>query len=172
MPSKNQTIVHPNPPTEGGVGSVRNENNLQSAFPNSPIYKNDINDEERKAYFQSKVMDGVVISGFGLDSFNLDFSGSPNLDDVETGGGGLPGTPYIPNLNSADGAVPSGQAPYDGTRGKIEDKDAATGRQYGSGLGGLTSPSTTSPEISSQKLGDLISSNGSVGSKSFPNSTG
>ena len=171
MADVNQTIVQASPPIEGGPGSTRNESNLVQAFPGSPIHSGDIDDEERKELYQTS-LEGIVLNGLGISSFNLDFSEAPNIEDVETGGGGLPGTPYIPNLNSADGSSPAGLPPYKGTLGRVEDKDAASGRQYGSGLGGLVSPKTTSEEISAQKIGDLIASKGAVGSKSYPGSTG
>jgi hypothetical protein len=171
MADVNQTVVEASPPVEGGPGSTRNEANLVKAFPNSPIYSGELDDTERKEVYQTS-LDGIVLNGLGISSFNLDFSEAPNIEDVETGGGGLPGTPYIPNLNSADGASPAGLPPYDGTLGSVEDKAAASGRQYGSGLGGLVSPKTTAEEISTQKIGDLIASNGAVGSKSYPGSTG
>lgn len=43
---------------------------------------------------------------------SLDYAGAPDLNDVATGGKGLPSTPYTPNLTSpgeASGVSPNGQ---------------------------------------------------------------
>ena len=89
----------------------------------------------------------------------------PNLEDVETGGSGKPATPYVPNLNSPGPGVttPNAVPEYAGT---IPD----SGPEYGSGLGGTLSPSTTSAEIQNQTLGSL--GLGLTSGRSYPGSDG
>ena len=82
-----------------------------------------------------------------------------NFDDVETGGGGLPATPFTPNPSSpgAGSTFAGDQPPFEGI---IPD----SGPEFGSGLGGLLSPSTTSEEIQGQTLGSYISGRSYAGS--------
>tara|TARA_Y100000593_G_C4300032_1_gene332844 strand:- start:1672 stop:2076 length:405 start_codon:yes stop_codon:yes gene_type:complete len=130
-------------------------------FPASPIYSGQLTDAERTDAMQKLALDNVVTSGFGLNSFNRDFSQNdpPNLAEVETGGGGLPATPFVPNPTSpGPGSVFAGdQAPYEG-------EIPASTPEYGSGLGGTTSPSVTSAEIEKQTLGSYISGRSYAGS--------
>ena len=160
MAEQPQTIVQVPPPSESPLGS-RNEINLQAMFAASPIYTGDLTDDERKHTFQGDALDGVVTSGFGLNSFNRDFSKNdpPDLEDVETGGGGLPATPYVPNPTSpGPGSTFAGdQAPFTGV---IPESSP----EFGSGLGGTTSPSVTSAEIEKQTLGSYISGRSYAGS--------
>jgi hypothetical protein len=163
MAEQPQTIVETVPPSESPLGS-RNEINLQAMFGASPIYSGQLTDDERKSTFQKgdySALDGVVTSGFGLNSFNRDFSENdpPNLEDVETGGGGLPATPYVPNPTSpGPGSTFAGdQAPF---TGEIPESTP----EFGSGLGGTTSPSVTSAEIEKQTLGSYISGRSYAGS--------
>ena len=163
MAEQPQTIVEPAIATDKPLGS-RNETNLQAAFPASPIYAGELTDDERKEMYQIEALDGIVLNGLGLNSFNRDYDQNdpPDFADVETGGGGLPATPYVPNLASpGPGSIfPGDQPPFEG---EISDSTP----EFGVGLGGLTSPSETSKGLSSQKLGDYISGksyNGSDGS--------
>jgi len=160
MAEQPQSIVEIPPPSESPLGS-RNEINLQAMFGASPIYAGDLTDDERKSTFQADALDGVVTSGFGLNSFNRDFSqnDAPNLEDVATGGGGLPATPYVPNPTSpGPGSTFAGdQAPF---TGEIPESSP----EFGSGLGGTLSPSVTSTEIEKQTLGSYISGRSYAGS--------
>lgn len=153
MAEQPQTIVEPAIATDKPLGS-RNDTNLQAAFAASPIHSGELTDDERKATYQVEALDGVVLNGLGLNSFNRDYDQNdpPDLAEVETGGGGLPATPYVPNLSSpGPGSVfASDQPPY---TGEIDESSP----EFGSGLGGLTSPSETSKNMSSQTLGDYIS---------------
>ena len=162
---------------------VRSESstiNLRASFPNSPIHKEELTDKERQESFQKLVLDGnlednvevagTVVRGgpgHGTNSYNRDFKGTaqnpvPNLDDVETGGGGLPASPFVPNLaspgpgsaNAADQPVYTGDLP-----------DSQLKVNFGSGIGGLVSPHKTSLEISKQTvLGAYISGRSYQGS--------
>jgi len=141
--------------------------NLKASFPDSPIYKGEITDEERRELFQELALDGVVQNGNGFSAFNRDYVGStkdpiPNINDVATGGGGLPASPYIPNLTSpGPGSLNySDQPVFNGIL-----PDAERRGQFGTGLGGLVSPSETSEMIGQQNiLGGYISGRSYQGS--------
>ena len=165
MAEQPQIIVQPPVPSEKAFGT-RKDQNLRSAFPASPIYRNKISDDERKKLFQIEALDGTVVNGHGLNSFSRDYIGTsqdpvPNLDDVETGGGGLPASPFIPNLTSpGPGSISAADQPeYNGVL-----PDPATNVEFGSGLGGLVSPAETSERISEQSLGNYISGKSYLGS--------
>jgi hypothetical protein len=159
MADQPQTIVEPAASDDKPYGS-RNGINLRASFSASPIYAGDVNDDERKEVFQELALDGTVVGGLGLNSFNRDFSNAPDLSDVETGGGGKPASPYVPNLSSpGPGSVfPADQPEY---TGELPDGSAP---EFGSGLGGTVSPSKTSENIADQKLGDYISGRSYQGS--------
>ena len=137
-----------------------NTTNLQKAFPGSPIYQGEITDEERLESYQA-ILNSESLSGYGVVNFNMNYVGAPELQDVETGGEGLPATPYIPNPTSpgAGSYLASDQAEFDG-----EIKDVSTVSNFGSGLGGLVSPSTTSNSISRTKIGEYVSGRSYQGS--------
>ncbi len=165
MAEQPQLIVEVPAPTEKAYGT-RSDTNLRVSFPESPVYKGEISDAERKDLFQDECLDGVVVSGHGLNSYNRDFVGTtqdpvPNLEDVETGGGGLPASPYIPNLTSpGPGSLSAADQPeFTGTL-----PDAESNVEFGSGLGGLVSPAETSERISAQSLGSYISGKSYAGS--------
>ena len=162
MPEQPHKIVKPDPETGKPLGS-RNDNNLKSAFPNSPIYLEELTDEERKEKYKELALNGVVINGNGINSFNRDYSGAPNLEDVETGGGGKPASPYFPNLTSpGPGSVNAADQPaYNGDIPDTETKQAA----FGTGLGGTISPQQTSAQIKdTATLGEYISGKSYQGS--------
>jgi len=166
MPDQRQTILNTIAPPNRDKG-VRNEENIRACFPQSPIYKGELTDEERKKSFQELVLDGEVLNGHGINKFNRDFKGTiqnpvPNLEDVETGGGGLPASPYVPNLTSP-GPGSFNAADQPAYAGELPNKEYRN--SWGVGLGGLVSPSQTSPEISKQgTLGSYISGRSYQGS--------
>jgi hypothetical protein len=166
MPEQRQTIVNPAIVTPRSKGT-RNDVNLKASFPHSPIYLQDLTDEERKKTFQELALDGEVLNGHGINKFNRDFTGTtqnpvPNLEDVETGGGGLPASPYVPNLTSpGPGSFNASDQPV--YAGELPNKDYRN--SWGVGLGGLVSPAQTSQEISKQgTLGSYISGRSYQGS--------
>ena len=162
MAEKPQTIVQPAVPSDSPLGA-RSETNARSIFSKSPIYQGEISDDERKQYYVDNCLNGTVINGHGVNSFNLDFKGTnqpvPNLEDVETGGQGKPASPFVPNLTSpGPGSVSANdQEEYAGEL-------PSSSPEFGSGLGGTVSPSQTSEQISSQKLGDYITGRSYQGS--------
>jgi len=165
MAEQSHIIVEAIAPIEKPMGT-RNELNMRSAYPKSPIYTNALTDKERKDKFSSECLNGTIVGGHGINSYNLDYKGTtqnpvPNLEDVAVGGGGLPASPYIPNLTSpGPGSINASDQPiFNGTL-----PDAATNIEFGAGLGGLVSPSETSERISGQSLGSYISGKSYLGS--------
>lgn len=161
MAEQRQVIVQPAAANNKPKGA-RKDNNLRSAFPESPIFKGEITDEERKKLYQQLALDGVVNGGLGINSFNRDYVDAPDLNDVESGGGGLPSSPFTPNLTSpGPGSLNAAdQLEYNG---ELPDQDSNV--EFGSGMGGLISPSQTSAELSKQGiLGTYISGRSYQGS--------
>lgn len=144
MPEQRSIIVKSLPSNNKSKGD-RRDINIKSAFPESPIFKGEITDQERRKAFQDLVMDGVVLNGNGLSSFNRDYSGAPNLEEVETGGEGLPASPYVPNLVSPGPGSVNAATQIEYT-GELPDKELRN--NFGTGKGGLVSPSETSTQIS------------------------
>jgi len=147
-----------------GKGS-RDQQNLDAAFPQTPTYSTDYSPDNVEKIQQillqgidssyADVEKGIINDGghfFG--TVDLNYTDAPNLLDVETGGLGLPSTPWTPNPSSPDD---TGEQPaFTG--------DMRSRPQYGSGLGGSISPSTTSPEVSAQTVGELLSGKSYAGS--------
>jgi len=160
MADQPQTIVQPAAPVDRPYGA-RNEGNLQAIFGDSPLYTDYNEDSTVKELYQSTVLDGSVQGGLGIPNFNPEYTanGAPDLEEVETGGGGKPATPYVPNPDSPGpgSTIAADQAEFSGTIPE-------SGPEFGSGLGGLISPSTTSNEIEKQTLGSYISGKSYAGS--------
>lgn len=162
MPSQRQIIVEQPVPPDKQFGAS-NFQNSKKCFAGSPIHNGEITNEERREFFDQNVLQGTVVGGMGLNSFNLDFADAPDLETVETGAGGLPSTPYTPNITSpGPGSVNASDMPeYEGTF------PGSTSSEFGVGLGGTASPAKTSKEIAKQSvLSDYIMG------RSFPNSNG
>jgi len=152
-----QTTTNP-AQTDGGLGKS-NTIRLKESFAASPIYSGDEAlldngsiDSPIRQHFQSLALDGIVNDGghtFG--TFNLDFaSGAPTYGDVETGAGGLPASPWVPNPASpGPGSMNANDlpAPPEGF-GEIPNP------QFGTGVGTALDPKKSSAQISAQKLGD------------------
>ena len=161
MAEQRQTIVQPAAAPNKPKGA-RKDINLKSSFPSSPIYSGELTDEERRRLYQELALDGTVTGGLGVNSFNRDYEGAPDLNDVKTGGGGLPSSPYTPNLTSpGPGSLNAAdQLEYNG-----ELPDPESNVEFGSGKGGLVSPSETSSELSKQgTIGTYISGRSYQGS--------
>ena len=165
MAEQPQIIVETVAPSNSPYGA-RNDVNMRACFQQSPIYTSEITDSERKETFQAEVLDGTVVSGHGLNSFSRDYVGStqnpvPILEDVVVGAGGLPASPYGPNLTSpGPGSLNAADQPE--FTGTLPDLDSNV--EFGSGLGGTTSPSDTSELIAQQSLGNYISGKSYEGS--------
>ena len=150
MPTHTQGTVEPKVTTRQLGKSATND--LKSAYSTSPVY-NDMTPDSIRQQFQDEVLDGVINDdGHTFGTFDTNFSDAPNLADVETGGGGLPASPYVPNPSS----------PGEGSMNPTDQPEAPAGfgetpsAQWGSGVGSQLQPSAASEKISSQKLGDYV----------------
>lgn len=151
MPTHSQWTVE-SPVTTQGNG--RSDTAIHHAsFPESPFYNGELTAANTKALFVELVQSAIVNDGghtFG--EYNRDYVDAPNVAEVETGGGGLPGTAYSPNIASP-------AVGHDPTTIPASGAEAARRAQgQGSPFPGnsLTSPSQTSTQISSQTtLGSL-----------------
>lgn len=148
-----------------------NTGNLKKLYPGSPIYKGEITDEERLEFYQNLLdldnvdSDPLNASGgyYGIPNYSMNYVANdmPVIADVQTGGGGLPSSPYTPNLTSPG---PGSTSALDQPAFTGDLKDPATISNFGTGLGGLVEPITTAKNISSQKIGDYVSGRSYQGS--------
>ena len=125
MPTHNQNTVDIPEGGNGKLGGVKelsrsNTQSIAKSFPGSPIHSGAMTRESIQEEFQSLVLDGEVLDGYCFPSFQRDYdkggSGEqpPEINTVETGGGGLPGSPHMPNpvspgagsINPADQPAP------------------------------------------------------------------
>ena len=84
-----------------GMPGRANLTALESIFAGSPLYLKDddklASAADYKQWFKDHVLTGEVDDVMTVGSFNLDYANAPNLNNVDTGGGGLPATPFVPN---------------------------------------------------------------------------
>jgi len=161
MPSQQQIIIEQPVPPDKPMGASNLENS-RKAFPMSPIHKGELTNQERKEIFEKLALQGIVAGGNGLNTFNRDFVGAPDLTQVKTGGGGLPTTPYSPNITSP-GPGSFNAADQPAYEGDLPDPESRL--NWGAGLGNTASPSKTSKEIAGQTiLGTYISGRSFAGS--------
>jgi len=144
-------------PGTGGTKG-RNDASLSVSFPGSPIIGKDatITDEERHTTFQDLALDGKVLNGWCFDSFNRDYDENdpPSLSDVQTGPGGLPGSPRMPNpVSPGTSANPSDMGtPPD----NLEEMAQHVSKPPFVGVGSELDPMVSSKRTSQTKLGDYL----------------
>lgn len=149
MPTHTQNIVE----VKGGPSSRslggRDDKTLRAAFPATPAFE--LKDEDVRAQFQELVLEGSVNDeGHTFGTFDRDYSEAPNMEEVETGGGGLPASPYVPNpVSPGEGSVnPSDQAePPEGFGQTPNDTPFV-------GVGSVENPKATSERAARHTLGD------------------
>lgn len=151
MPTHKQTTVEA-VTTARDKGSS-DSSSLKASFPGSPIHNGDMTEESVRADFEDKVLNGQVNDGghtFG--TFDRDYTDAPDLQTVETGGGGLPASPYVPNPASpGEGSVNPADMP-EPPEGFGENPSDS----WGTGEGSQANPARTSAEQSKSKLGDFV----------------
>ena len=153
MPSAKQIMVQP--PADRMTGRIGKSDiaGLQSAFPGSPVYDGTLTDQVATDQYMNIVTNATVNDGghtFG--TVDLNYGSAPNLEDVEVGGGGKPGSPYAPNIASP----PTGQNPADIPESGVEATERARGSGGAFSGNGLASPDSTSRVISRQTVGSLL----------------
>jgi len=158
MPSHVQITVEPDE-NQTASGSKANRAALKSLFSTAP-YFNEYTKEEVKALGQALLLDGEVNDmGHTFGTFNKDYgvNGAPDYGNVETGGGGLPASAWVPNPASPVGgpnnvtSIPEAPEGYGTTPAD----------NWGNGIGSQLSPAASSNAISTQKIGDLPSNRSS-----------
>ena len=152
MPSHNQGTVKP-PITDRASGKA-GSNDLKTAYSSSPIHAGELTPETIREQYQKEVLDGVINDGghtFGTHDPN--YVDAPDMDDVETGGGGLPASAHVPNpVSPGEGSTnPSDQAKAPDGFGEVPSATPFVG------VGSQLSPKASSGAISKQTLGDYVS---------------
>ena len=151
MPTHKQITVN-SAVTEKGMGKAAT-NDLRNIYTQSPIYTDQISNDQLREEFQNTVLDAVINDGghtFG--TFDTAYVDAPLLAEVKTGGGGLPASPHVPNPVS----------PGPGSMNATDQADPPDGYgetpngQWGSGVGSELGPKSSSEKIASQKLGDYV----------------
>lgn len=147
MPTHRQWIVE-TPVTTRANGTSDYEGRVKS-YPASPFYNGELSDNGVKEQFIELVQGPTVNDGghtFG--EHNRDYINAPNFEEVETGGGGLPGAPWAPNVASPVVSDDPSTIPAEGAEVTLR---ARGGGGYGVGSG-LDSPSDSSKNIAAQTI--------------------
>lgn len=149
--AKRQIMVETQDRQNGGLGHS-DYTVLTLMFPGSPIFSGELTDDIVTETFMSIVTNAVVNDdGYMFGEVDLNYGQSPNLEEVVVGGGGLPGSPWAPNI----AVPPVGQNPADIPASGVEATERAKGGG-GAFIGdGLASPSATSATISGQTVNNV-----------------
>lgn len=124
---------------------------MSTIFAASPIHTSEMTAESIRQQFQELCLDGDVNdAGHTFGILNRDYSNAPEYGDVETGGGGLPASAWLPNPNSPG---PGSQNPAD-QPAPPDGYGQEAGDTWGGGVGSQLSPKKSSEAISTHTLGD------------------
>ena len=138
--------------TEFSLGKT-GTNNVASIFERSPIHAGEITAESISEQFQNEVLNGEINdAGHTFGTFSTGYSDAPDLNDVETGGKGLPASPYGPNpMSPGEGTNPVDQpeAPGGWAEGQLSDPGFM-------GVGSQLSPKASSEKIAGTPLGSYV----------------
>lgn len=154
MPTVHQTMVEPSgPPTNFGLGTS-DRASLQTAYANSPIYS--LRDQDLRDFYSRPPElqgDGMMRDGgYAFNAAPRFYQDSPNLEEVQTGGGGLPASPYAPNIAPPTNGIDNPSSiPESGVEATARIRG---GGGWGTG-NGLESPSTTRRRIVPVRMGQL-----------------
>ncbi len=152
MPTHSQGTVKTNV-TEFSLGKT-GTNNVASIFERSPIHSGDITAASIKEQFQNEVLDAEINdAGHTFGTYHTGYSEAPDLNDVKTGGEGLPASPYGPNPMSpgegSDNWIDQPEAPGGWAEGQLSSAPFV-------GVGSQASPKATAEKISGATLGAYI----------------
>lgn len=190
MPKMNyNTIVAP--PVNGKPLGTRHEQNLKGLFPSSPLYSEaasavagegeaKLKPAEYSQWFLDHVVNGVVPGSEGYygfkAAFDRDFTGAgsdnggpPDYNDVKTGGGGLPATPFVPNPASpGEGNGVSAEAKPEAKdfAAQISAKKPSTPGSGAAANEESRNPAATSKAMKTVTLGQLMGKSPASASKS------
>lgn len=144
MPTHSQGTVK-SPVSNFSLGKT-GTNNVAAIFEGSPIHSGELTEDSVKEQYQNEVLDAEINDGghtFG--TFQTGYVDAPDLNNVESGGAGLPASPYGPNPMS----------PGEGSANPADQPEAPDGWADGQ----LSNPpfpgvgSQLSPRIASEKIG-------------------
>ncbi len=151
--TKDPQIVIGVPKTVRDKGSAPNgvsksdTQTMQSIYGNSPIHAERITDESVKAMLQEE-----------LNKFT--YTDAPSYEDVPTGGGGLPASPFTPNPSSSPSGKPEDQpAAPDGYGSEPTSEGYGIGPSHN---GTSRNPGTSSTRVA-RTIGELVKGVGSAG---------
>jgi hypothetical protein len=102
--STNQITTKPDAQWDS-AGRFSNQAAMKSLYPTSPIHNGTLAPKEITKMGNELLLTGVETTPDFPDGASRDFEGTtkdpvPDLQSVATGGGGLPTTPFVPNLAS------------------------------------------------------------------------
>jgi len=124
---------------------------MSAIFAASPIHSSEMTAESIKEQFQKLCLDGEINdAGHTFGILNRDYVDAPEYGDVETGGGGLPASAWVPNPTSPG---PGSQNPADQPEAP-SGYGSKAGDTWGTGVGSQLSPKKSSESISTHTLGD------------------
>lgn len=124
---------------------------MSTIFAASPIHSSDMTVDSIKEQYQELCLDGAVNdAGHTFGILNRDYTDAPEYGDVETGGGGLPASAWVPNPTSPG---PGSQNPAD-QQDPPDGYGEKAGDTWGTGVGSQLSPKKSSEAISTHTLGD------------------
>ena len=152
MPTHKQIKVE-SPIRTFGLGSSSTAD-LKIIYAGSPVNDGTLSDVLAEELY-AELNQAPIISdgGHTFGEIERDYQGAPNLEEVAVGGGGLPGSPYGPNIavNAAEPHNPAGipEAGVAATQNSIGGGGAFQGNNF-------ESPSKTSRTIGQRKIGQLI----------------
>lgn len=144
------------PATNFGFGKSSTAQ-LKGAYTTSPLYTTFKDNEIRNSFNRPPEVSGpdgervLSDSGYAFGSVERDYQSSPNLEEVVIGGGGLPGSPWGPNVASPGEGNGHNYAaiPDSGVVTRPISEGAFVGN-------GLVSPKTTSRGIAPRLLGQTL----------------
>lgn len=133
-------------PATGAAGHSR----LKTIFGKSPIYTGDLTDKSQRDFYLQLLTGEINDGGHTFGTFDPSFNGAPDLNDVATGGAGLPASPHVPNPVSPGpgSASPTDQATAPEGFGTVKSDIPFTGN-------GTLNPKETSRAISAQNFREL-----------------
>lgn len=130
------------PASSFGLGSSDSQA-ANIVFATSPIYDGTLSDQKVKdSFYKPAELEGDFINdgGYAFGLIDRKYSGTPNFDEVEVGGGGKPATPFAPNIASPQVPFDPRTIPEAGREATIRVKSRSRGAFLGNGL---VSPNTT-----------------------------
>lgn len=130
MPTVRQQIVE-TPARTFGFGSSDSIAS-RALFRNSFIFNTTDNQVRDGFQFPAELVNGIMSDGgYAFNTVNRFYGEAPNLAETVVGGGGLPGSPYGPNIASSDPSMNPASIPAEGV--EATERVRGHGNTYGTG---------------------------------------